>query len=216
MLLMRIRNTCISIFFILFVSHTNAQSFIALSTGISKDINNTRSFYAVPVTLRWEPFRHSAFFIEATKEIGFNRLAHADAYSLNPQLPAHVVLTEQISLRSFSVDMGGAVIVYHDKKNNQVTLNISFGVSDQHFTVTYRNYDKANYKVLNPDVDKVFSGAYTSIAPVYNFHRGKRDLFLMLRLQSPPLVGVGDRYNLSYRQTAPVQLTFGYKLFYKI
>ncbi len=89
-------------------------------------------------------------------------------------------------------------------------------MSDQHFTVTYRNYDKANYKVLNPDVDKFFSGVYASIAPVYNFHRAKRDLFIMLRLQSPVLVGAGDRYDLSYRQAAPMQLTFGYKLFYKI
>lgn len=216
MLIMRVRITGISILFIFFASHINAQSFIALSTGISKDLYNTRPFYAVPVTLRWEPFQHSAFFIEATKEIGFNRLANADAYSLNPQLPGHVVLTEQISQQTFSVGMGGAFILYPTKKNNQLTLNISFGVSDQHFTVTYRNYDKANYKVLNPDVDKVFSGVYASIAPVYNFHRGKRDLFIMLRLQSPPLVGAGDRYYLSYRQIAPMQLTVGYKLFYKI
>lgn len=191
------------------------QSFIALSAGISKDLNNKRPFYTVPVTLRWEPFKHSAFFIEATKEIGFSRLAHADAYTVNPQLPGHVVLTEAVSLTTFSMGIGGTVVLYTNKKNNQLTLNVSLGVCDEHFTVTYRNYDKVNYEVLNPDVGKDFSGLYTSIAGVYNFHKRKQDMFIMLRLQSPALAGTSDRYILSYQETAPMQLTYGYKLFYK-
>lgn len=212
---MRLLITFIFILLIFFASHINAQPFIAVSTGISKDLNNKRPFYTVPVTLRWEPFKRSSLFIEVTKEIGFNRLTYADAYTVNPQLSEHVVLTEEVSLTTFSIDIGGAIVLYTNKKNNQLTLHVSLGVSDEHFTVNYRNYDKINYEVLNPDVGKIFSGLYGSIAGVYNFHKGKQDMFIMLRLQSPALEGSGDRYNLSYTQTAPLQLTFGYKLFYK-
>ena len=211
---MRIRIAGISILLLFVAFSTIAQPSIALSTGISKDINNKRAFYAIPVTLRWEPFRRSSFFIQATKEFAFYRLTYADAYSLNPQLSEHVVLTEAISLATFSMEIGGAMVLYTDKKN-QVMLNLALGVSDERFTVNYRNYDKANYEVLNPDVGKDFSGLCASIAAAYNFHRGKRDMFIMLRLQSPALIGAGDRYNLSYVQTGPLQLTFGYKLFYQ-
>lgn len=214
-LLMRLSIAVIFIFLIFFASSLNAQPLIAMSAGISKDLNNKIPFYAVPVILRWEPFKHSSFFIEATKEIGFKRLTHGDAYTVNSQFPEHVVLTEAVSLSGFSMGIGGAIVLYTDKKNNQLTLQVSVGVSDEHFTVNYRNYDKINYEVLNPDVSKNFSGLYGSIAGAYNFHKRKQDMFFMLRLQSPALAGSGDRYNLSYTQTAPMQITFGYKLFYK-
>jgi len=168
---MRLRISRISILLIFFASHINAQSFIAVSPGISKDLNNKKPFYTVPVTLRWEPFKRSAFFIEATKEIGFNRLSYADAYTVNPQLSEHVVLTEAVSLSTFSMGIGGVIILYTNKKDNQLTLNVSLGISDEHFTVNYRNYDKVNYEVLNPDVGKDFSGLYASIGMHFYLQR---------------------------------------------
>jgi hypothetical protein len=49
-------------FFIsLFAFQTNAQSLLALSTGISADLNNERPFYSIPVTLRWEPLNTQPF-----------------------------------------------------------------------------------------------------------------------------------------------------------
>lgn len=168
----------------------------------------------VPITLRWEPFKRTGFFIEANQGIGFNRLSHAGAYTVAPQLPEHVVLTEAVNLTTFSTGIGGAIVIYTDKKNNQFTLNLSTGVYKESFTVTYRNYDKANYEVLNPDVSEDMSGLYACIAGVYNFHKRRRDMFIMLRLQSPSSAGLPERYELSYNKTAPLQITFGYKLFY--
>lgn len=168
----------------------------------------------VPVSLRWEPFKRSAFFIEAIQVIGLNRLSSANAYTVNPQLPEHVVLTEAISPKSFLIGVGGAAVLYTNKKHSQFTLNISVGICSEHFKVTYRNYDKVNYEVLNPDLGKDISGLYGSLAGVYNFHKSLRDMFIMLRVQSASLVGPGDRYPLSYNGSAPLQLTFGYKLFY--
>ena len=200
--------------FITFIAfQTNAQSVIAVSAGISTDLNNEKPFYSVPVTLRWEPFKRSAFFIEATKGIGYNRLSDADAYTTSPQLPQQVFLTKAIHLNSFSVGTGAAIILY-TKKNNRFTLNLSAGFCSEEFTVVYRNYDKANYEVLNPDVSEKMSGLYVSAAGVYNFHKTKQDMFIMLRIQSPSTAGHADRYTLSYTKTAALQLTFGYKLFY--
>jgi len=209
---MRLRITGIFILITIFVSQVSAQSFIALSSGISADLNNERPFFGIPITLRWQPFKHSAFFIEAIQDIGFNRLSKSDAYTANPDLSEHVVLTEEVKHTSFLIGVGGAIVLYTNKRNNQITVDLSTGICSESYTVDFRNYDKVNYEVLNPDVTKPISGLYASIAMIYNFHKRKQDMFIMLRLQSPSSGGFG-RYKLSFNNTAPLQLTFGYKLF---
>jgi len=209
---MRLRITGIFILITIFVSQVSAQSFIALSSGISADLNNERPFFGIPITLRWQPFKHSAFFIEAIQDIGFNRLSKSDAYTANPDLSEHVVLTEEVKHTSFLIGVGGAIVLYTNKRNNQITVDLSTGICSESYTVDFRNYDKVNYEVLNPDVTKPMSGLYASIAMIYNFHKRKQDMFIMLRLQSPSSGGFG-RYKLSFNNTAPLQLTFGYKLF---
>ena len=210
---MKLRTTCILIVFTFFSSHINAQSFIALSSGISTDLNNESPFYAIPITLRFKPFRRSHFFIEATQSIGFNRRAKVDAYTINQQLPEHVVLNESVKPTSISVGIGAEIVIYTNKKYNQFTVNLSTGICDEQYSVIYESYDQENYEVLNPDVSKYMTGLYASLAGTYNFHKKKQDMFIMLRLQSPSSAPEG-RYELSYHKTAPLQLTFGYKLFY--
>lgn len=193
--------------------HATSQSLVAFSSGISIDVNNEKPFYAIPVSLHWEPFRRSAFFIEATKGFGFNRLAKVDAYTPNEQLPEHVILTEVIKSKSFSVSMGGAIKLYTNKKNNRISLNLSAGIIDEDFNVVFKNYDKANYEVLNPDVSEDFGGLYFSGAVVYNFYKTTQNMFVMLKLQSPSTAETPD-YKLSYKKTAALSLLYGYKLFY--
>ncbi len=60
----------------------------------------------------------------------------------------------------------------------------STGICTEHFKVVYRNYDNANYEVLNPDVGEDLTGLYASFAATYNFHKRKQNMFIMLRLQS--------------------------------
>jgi hypothetical protein len=209
---MKLHIACIFLLFTFFASQVNAQSFIALSTGMSIDQNNDKPFYSVPITFRLEPFRHSSFFIEAIQGIGFNRLSKADAYSANPGLAEHLVLTEAVKNNSFSMGIGAAIVLYTNKKNNQITLNLSTGICSEHYTINYRNYDKANYEVLNPDINENISGLYASMAAVYTFHKSKRNMFFMLRLQSPSSAGFGS-YKISFNKAAPLQLTYGYKFF---
>lgn len=192
----------------------NSQAFIALSSGISKDLNNKKTFYHIPVSLRWEPFKKSGFFINANYGIPLSRNGSADAYTANPLLPEHVVLKERIQPNLFTVEIGGTIHLYTNKKNNSMYLDIATGVSSQHFKVNYKNYDKINYEVLNPDVNTDSSGLILSIAYIYNFHWRKQNLFLMLHLQTPPLVSALNYYSMNYKVIAPLQITFGYKLIY--
>src|SRR5665213_375575 len=171
--------TCISILITFFSFQANAQSLIAVSTGISTDLSNPKPFYMIPVTLRWEPGKHSGFFIEAIQGICFTRLTEANAYTAISQLPEHVELTEAINLNNLSIGIGGAIILYTNKKNNRFTLNLSTGICTEQFKIKYRNYETANYEVLNPDVNTRFSGLYASVAGIYNFHKRKQGMFIM-------------------------------------
>ena len=170
----------------------------------------------VPVSIRAEPFKRSSFFVEAVLGLGLNKLSKADAYTTNPQLPEHLVLTEVIKSTSFSIGIGWVIKIYTDKKKNRFSLHLSTGIGAENFVIKYKNYDKKNYEVLNPDVATNFSGPYASIAAAYNFHKGKQDMFIMLRLQTPtPGKSEPDQYDLSFNTIAPMSVTFGYKFLRK-
>jgi len=194
--------------------HATSQSLVAFSSGIATDLNNEKPFYSIPVSLHWEPLRRSAFFIEATKGFGFNRLAKVDAYTTNEQLPEHVNLTEAIHVKSFSVSIGGAIKLYTTKKNNRFALNLLMGIRGENFLVNYRKYDKVHYEVVNPDVSEERAGVFLGAAGVYNFHKRKQDMFVKISVESATTGGMLNRYPLSYKNTAPLRLTYGYKLFY--
>lgn len=206
----------IFLFFISFSISANAQSFLSLSTGISKDINNqNKSFYHIPVSLQWEPFSNQGnpLFFQLDYDIPFRSINTGNAYTLNPALPAQVHLQENIHSYIFTMNIGFRIHLYTNKKNNTFFLNLYSGICFQNFTVDYKNFDKVNYEVLNPDVNLKAGGFVLSMAGAYYFHKRKQDMLLMLHVQSPLLAGNGD-YPLSYKYIAPLQLTFGYKLFY--
>jgi hypothetical protein len=192
----------------------SSQSYVAFSSGFSIDLNNKKTFYHLPVILRMKPFKKSGFFIEGNYGILFSRQGAADAYTTNPALPEHVVLTETVLPHLFTISLGGEIHLYTNKKSkNSIYLDIAAGVSSQHFRVNYKNYDKLNYEVLNPDLSTDSSGLVLSIAGVYNFH--KQNMFLMLHVQTPPLISATRSYTMTYELIAPLELTFGYKLLNK-
>ena len=205
------------LFFVLFSLGVNAQSYVSLSTGISKDVNNTqKSFYHIPVSLQWNPFKNkkSTVFFEFDYNIPFtNNKGTGNAYTLNPSLPEEVTLQENIRSYIFTASIGFRIHLYTTKKNNSFYLNLLMGLSAQNFIVDYKNYDKADYEVLNPDANLNNGGFIVAMEATYNFHNRKQNMFLMLHLQGPPVQSTGD-YPLSYKYIAPLQLTYGYKLFY--
>jgi hypothetical protein len=205
--------------FLLFVSFSaNAQSSLSVSTGISKDLNNASySFYGIPVSVQWKPSKKekAAFFLEADYDFVFPAKGSGNAYTLDPSMPQEVTLRENIRASLFTLSLGFRIHLYTNKKNNSFYLNLlPIGISAQSFKVNYKNYDKENYEVMNPDVNSHQGGFLMSMAAVYNFHKGLQDEFLMLHIQTPTAFGKDD-YPLSYKSIAPMQLTFGYHFYYK-
>ena len=203
--------------FSLFAVKTNAQSSVSLSSGISRDINNSNiSFYQIPFSLIWKPFRNtkSPVFLEIDYDLPLGSKSAGVAYTLNPGLPQKVILKEKILPYVFTFSLGASIYLFTTKENNVFFLNIvPFAICAQIISVSYKNYDKENYEVLNPDVNSKEGGFVMSIAPVYYFHKDKRDMMIMLHLQTPLLKGKRD-YKLSYNCMAPIQLTFGYNFYY--
>lgn len=215
---MKISYTFICCFLIccLTAANANAQSAISLSTGISTDLNNSNSFYQIPLSLIWKPFKDkkSPVFLELDYDLPLGSKSTGNAYTLNPGLPQKVMLQEKIKPYVFTFSFGFRIHLFSTKKNNAFYLNlVPFAICNQNIKVSYKNYDTKNYEVLNPDVNSVEGGFVMSMAPVYYFHKGKRDMLLMLHLQTPLLKGNRD-YELSYKYMAPMQLTFGYNFYY--
>ena len=208
------------IFFILIFSlltfKVSAQSSISISTGISKDINNSISFYQLPFSILWKPSKrkNAPLFLELDYAFPFKSKSSGEAFSLNPALPQKIILQEKIMPYTFTFSMGFRVHLFTTKSNNALYLNVSpLGICNQNIKVSYKNDDKENYDILNPDVNSNESGLVMSLSPVYYFHKEKQDIMIMLHLKTPLLKGARD-YLLSYKYIAPLQLTFGYNFFY--
>ena len=192
----------------------NAQSFVNISSGVSRDINNiNESFYHIPVSVQWKPSLNprGTFFFELDEDIPLTAKSTGNAYSLNPSLPQEVTLQENIRGYIFTASIGFRILLHKDKKLNSIYLNLlPFGISTQSFKVNYINYDDKNYEILNPDVNLKRTGVVVSMSAVYNFHN---NLMLMLHVQSALFATTGS-YPLSYKFVAPLQLTVGYNFYY--
>jgi hypothetical protein len=216
---MKIKTPFLIVFgiFFLFSVVLKAQSSISLSTGISSDLNNAHhSFYHIPFSLQWKPStrKRAAFFVEFDYDFPVSTKSSGQAYTLNPSLPKEVTLKETVHPYIFSASIGFKIHIYTNKKNNSFYLNLlPIGYSFQNIKVSYKNFDKENYEILNPDVSLKRGGFVNAFEAEYNFHNTKQDMKLMIHIQSPPLRKTGD-YPLSYKFVAPLQLTFGYNFYY--
>src|ERR1017187_636750 len=137
---MKLRNLffCIFFCFVLLSVSSNAQSSVSLSTGISKDLNNTnKSFYHIPVSLQLKPFKNerSPVFFEFNYAIPFTRKSTGNAYTLNPSLPAEVTLIKNIRPNIFTASIGFRMRLYTNGKNNSFSLNLLPGLCIQSFKV---------------------------------------------------------------------------------
>jgi hypothetical protein len=196
--------------------NADAQPSVSVSTGISKDINNSISFFQIPFSVIWHPSgnKKAPVIFELDYLLPLGNKSSGNAYTLNPSMPEKIVLKEKISPFVFTASFGFRIHLLTTKENNAFYLNIvPVGVCWQKINVSYEKYDHSNYEIMNPDVDSKVGGVVMSMAPVYYFHKTKQDIMLMLHLQTPLLKGKRD-YQLSYKYVAPLQLTFGYNFYY--
>ncbi len=214
---MKITNTFIFCFLIfsLVALKLNAQTF-TLSTGISKDINNSKiSFYHIPLSLMWKPGKKEfSPLVELNYSVPLTAKSNVNAYTLNPNLAEKVTLTENITPRLFSAAFGFAIQLVSRNQNSLYLDLFPFGILSQKIKIQYKNYDRENYEVLNPDVTVNKTIFELAAAVVYNFNISKRNLMVMLHIQTGTSDHDGD-YKLSYNPIVPLQLTFGYNFYYK-
>jgi hypothetical protein len=201
---------------ILFSLSISAQSYLSLSTGIAKDVNDNHNetFYHIPVTLQWKPFwsHYNPFMMELNYDIPFTGSNTATAYTLNPSLPASVQLQEQVRPYVFTASIGmGWCTIINKERNNILYLNVMTGVCNQHFNVNYKHYDKVNYEILNPDVNSNLTSLVLVGELAYKFHN---NMIIRLRAQTPLIDQSNGSYPLSYKDVAPLQLAFGYNFYY--
>jgi len=205
----------ILLFVILFPAKAKAQSAISLSTGVSSDLNNSnKTFYHIPVSLQWSPFSSpkNPLFFEFDYGIPLVNEKKANAYTQNPSLPEEVTLQQNTHAIFFAASMGVKAYLFSIQQKSSFYLSLMAGFCHQNFKVIYKNYDNANYEVLNPDVDLKKDGMVLSMAVSYYFNKSK-DVFVRIHIQSP-LIRKAPDYTLSYKYMAPMQLTFGYNFFY--
>jgi hypothetical protein len=199
------------------ITAANAQSFFSFSTGISTDINrNRKSFYQIPVSVQWKPESSTRLplIFEFDYGIPLITTGSGEAYTLNPQLPEKVTLTESIRASIFTISVGFQINLLNNEKKGRLCLDLfPLALSSQHYKINYKNYDKENYEVLNPDLNRNTGGLAMAMALIYNFHKNQ-DMMAMIRIQSPTFTKKAD-YPLSYNCIAPLQFTIGYNFYYK-
>jgi hypothetical protein len=205
----------VSACFILFSLSANAQCFVGLSTGISKDIsdNVNQAFYHIPVTLQWKPTRKrwNVFFLEANYDIPIAGNSSVKAYTANPSLPQSINVTEKVRPYIFSLFAGATTHFVIDKeRDDYLYINLLLGICNQSFIVKYANPDKNNYVVLDPDVNYENASIVGAFEVAYKFHN---NLMAMLHIQTTMDASEGN-YPLSYKFVAPMQLTLGYNFYY--
>jgi len=211
-----IKSLTILFCFILLSFSIKAQSYLGLSTGIAKDVNDNpnETFYHIPVTLQWKPFwsHYNPFMMELNYDIPFTGSNTAIAYTLNPSLPASVQLQEQIRPYVFTASIGmGWRTIINKERNNILYFGAMTGICNQSFYVNYQHYDKVNYEILNPDVNSNLTSLVLIGEVAYKFHN---NMIIMLRAQTPLVDESNGSYPLSYKDVAPLQLTFGYNFYY--
>lgn len=206
----------LAIIFITLTLNATAQSSLSFSSGISADVNNKLSIYHVPLSLQWKPGKkeNSPFFVEADYYIPVAGKRNADAYTLNQLLPQHVNLTETIRSGIFTLAIGFRIHLYSAESKSFYLNLLPVGICSQTFKINYKNYDRQNYEVLNPDESRDFTGFVSGLAFVYNFHKTTKNMFFMLHIQSPLIAYDMNKYPVSYKTVAPLKFTYGYNFYY--
>jgi hypothetical protein len=218
-----LRSTTLILLSTLLITVLKAQPSLTFATGISINTNagsTSETFNHIPITLQWKPSAspQSPFFIKLDYDLPISGSSTGYAYTLNPSLPQEVTLQENVRPYIFTASIGFHIHLYTAKNKNVLYLDLlPFGICNQNFKVNYKNYDKTNYNILNPDINLNKTNYVASIGATYRIPLQKlkdgNNLLVMLHLQSPLAAGTGA-YPLSYKYVAPLELTVGYNFYY--
>jgi hypothetical protein len=200
-----------------------AQYSVSLSTGISYDIKNAGNynFFHLPVSLEWSaPManEHLCFLFKSTYSIAVGGEGADEAYTLNPALPGMVYVQKSIHSSLFLCSIGLRTYFKPNKKKGRFFIDLfPLGLYTQNFLVKYKNYDKTNYDIINPDVGVSYSALAIASSVGYSIPVKKNDLLIEFNANAPVSSNSflsSNGYALSYNSAAPLELTVGYNLNY--
>jgi hypothetical protein len=198
------------------------SSAVSLSTGISYDVSNAGNynFFHIPVSAEWSApiIKENLWFLfKFTYSIPVGGEGADEAYTLNPALPGSVAVQKSIHSSLVLGSIGLRTYFKPNKKNGRFFIDfLPAGIYSQNFTVRYKNYDKTNYDIINPDVGTNISALAVALSVGYSIPvKSHNDLLIELNASTPLSFSRGlndDGYDLSYKRAAPLQLTIGYNL----
>lgn len=207
-----------AVFFIIpifYCSYCKAQSFISFSTGLSYDLQNHPTFYHVPLTSQFKPFKNNSLIFEVSYEFPISRKFKANAYTLDPSLPGEITLNDKVAPSLFTVGVGFQIPLYNRNKNPGLYLIlIPFAICSENLKVQHGNYDKEKYDILNPNVTRSVTSIAPSASLVFRFGKKEDNMLVQLHVQTVPITQNQDyaTYTLPYKKIAPLKLMFGYTL----
>jgi hypothetical protein len=185
-----------------------SQQKLAVSSGIAIDINNEQAFKQLPLSIQWITGRSKkhSLIIKADIAIPFGHTSYDSAYTLTPGLPAAIATEKNIKNKWGTLSLGGRFYINLKNKSQQFFADIfPIGFGWQTFIVKYKNFDKMNYEVINPDVDKSKASFCSSMGAGFS----RNNFVVQLHVQTPIYASRG-RYDRSFNFSAPLQLTAGY------
>lgn len=181
-----------------------------MSTGLAFDLNNSGSFKQIPLSLQWMiPARlnKSSFVFKADFSFPVGGRGKDSAFTLASGLPPAIAVDKTTRNTSWSFLIGYRFVFNTSLEKNRFFIDfLPIGLSFQSFKISYKNFNKSDYEVINPDVDMKRRGLVGCLGVGYILN----DLVFQVHAQSPILVVEKKDYAVSYRSAAPLQLTVGY------
>lgn len=183
---------------------------LGLSTGISIDANNHGRNKQVPLSLQWIPQQWTNVAIvarlDAALPLGYSR--EVTAYTLQSGLSPSAPVRETIRNSWMALSIGARLSF--PLRNNGRYLFADFipaGIGTQRFKVNFKNYNRDDYEILNPDTDQKKTGVFVGAG--FGFVISN---FVAQVHAYTPLLASKDDYKLSYKFNAPISVTIGYLL----
>lgn len=197
--------------FVLFSLFANSQS-VSLSTGFGLDANNQgKSMAFIPVEARWQPLPDIPVSLMFNYDNGLTSHKDAEAFTLNPNLPGYTILKENYKTNLLTIGINIDVKLLSTSPSDEIIFSfIPLAYSFHNTKVSYKNFDKENYTILNEDIDESPSGLAAAFGLRYLFNKNKN---ISLNIQTPLFKRRRRDFNLNY--AAPARLMFGYQFNYK-
>ncbi len=132
------------------------------------------------------------------------------SFSLNPSVPFYSRADKNLKIFSSSATFFQNIKLVSFTSKDKLSFQFNIGVTYQKLTINYE-YDKANYVILNPDIDIQKTGIYFGFGLHYLYELQKGRIFLQGGVSFPPLVKKNN-YPTVYKGLLNPVIAVGYSI----